>query len=114
MAKKKLEELRAWLRACDHPGAPRACVLVGPPGCGKSAALRLVARELGRGVREWRPPAPTLWEEHKHAAAPGVAYRSKLDDFEAFLFRAARYSPLGLVGVPSTATEGERETAPRE
>ena len=65
-------------------------------------------------MREWRPPAPTLWEEHKHAAAPGVAYRSKLDDFEAFLFRAARYSPLGLVGVPSTATEGERETAPRE
>ena len=114
MAKKKLEELRAWLRACDHPGAPRACVLVGPPGCGKSAALRLVARELGRGVREWRPPAPTLWEEHKHAAAPGVAYRSKLDDFEAFLFRASRYSPLGLVGVPSTATEGEGETAPRD
>ena len=36
-------------------------LLVGPPGSGKSAALRLVARESSRGVHEWCAPVPTLW-----------------------------------------------------
>ena len=70
--------------------------MVGPSGCGKTAAVRLVAAEAGRDVHEWRPPVPTLWDEFKHANAPGVSYSSKVDDFAAFVQRASRYAPLGL------------------
>jgi cell cycle checkpoint protein len=94
VAKKKLDSLRDWLKGCDTPcnGTPRVVLLVGPPGSGKSAALRLVAAEAGRGVHEWCAPTPTLWSEFKHANAPGVAYSSKVDDFAAFVTRA-RASP---------------------
>ena len=58
VAKKKLDALREWLRACDRPGAPRVVLVVGPSGCGKTAAVRLVAAEAGRDVHEWRPRSP--------------------------------------------------------
>jgi dephospho-CoA kinase len=35
----------------------------GPPGCGKSTAVRVLACELGYELVEWTPPAPTLWSE---------------------------------------------------
>ena len=110
VAKKKLDVLREWLAGWDAPrrdlASPRVLLVVGPPGSGKSAAIRFVAREFGRGVHEWRAPVPTLWEEHKHAhggpdwgtdayTAPG--YSSKLDDFAAFVQRASRYAPLTCV-----------------
>ena len=109
VAKKKLDVLREWLAGWDAPRrdpvSPRVLLLVGPPGSGKSAAVRFVAREFGRGVHEWRAPVPTLWDEHKHANAfaDGVAgslapaYSSKLDDFAAFVQRASRYAPLACV-----------------
>ena len=108
VAKKKLDALREWLRACDRPGAPRVVLVVGPSGCGKTAAVRLVAAEAGRDVHEWRPPVPTLWDEFKHANAPGVAYSSKVDDFAAFVQRASRYSPLGLAPVATAETDDGR------
>ena len=78
VAKKKLDVLREWLAGWDaprrDPARSRVLLIVGPPGSGKSAAVRFVAR-AGRGVHEWRAPVPTLWDEHKHANAfaDGVA-----------------------------------------
>ena len=110
VAKKKLDVLREWFAGWDAPRrlstTPRVLLVVGPPGSGKSAAIRLVAREFRRGVHEWRAPVPTLWEEHKHAhggadwgtnASAAPAYSSKLDDFAAFVQRASRYAPLTCV-----------------
>lgn len=40
----------------------------GPPGCGKSAVLGVLARELGFELCEWRAPVPTLWDDHLYQA----------------------------------------------
>ena len=128
VAKKKLDVLREWFAGWDAPRrlstTPRVLLVVGPPGSGKSAAIRLVAREFRRGVHEWRAPVPTLWEEHKHAhggadwgtnASAAPAYSSKLDDFAAFVQRASRYAPLAVRSVarssaplPATASTTNR------
>ena len=58
------------------PASPRVLLIVGPPGSGKGAAVRFVAREFGRAsCTSERAPVPTLWDEHKHANAfaDGVA-----------------------------------------
>ena len=121
VAKKKLDVLREWLAGWDaprrDPKSPRVLLVVGPPGSGKSAAIRFAAREFGRDVHEWRAPVPTLWEEHRHAhggadgrttnATTAPAYASKLDDFAAFVQRASRYAPLACVagaGAPSSSS----------
>jgi len=118
VAKKKLDTLRAWLRAWEvppmastteeSPNAPKVLLLVGPPGCGKSAAVKLIANEQGREILEWKPPVPTLWEEHKHLshnhnAGTGGNYMSKLDDFAAFVQRASLYAPLAFA--PSASAD---------
>ena len=129
VAKKKLDVLREWLAGWDaprrDPKSPRVLLVVGPPGSGKSAAIRFVANEFGRDVHEWRAPVPTLWEEHRHAHggadgrtknAPGSApaYASKLDDFAAFVQRASRYAPLACVAAAGagarTGDKKEHET----
>ena len=57
--KKKVEEVRHWLEKTDAslqlglPPTPRMLVVTGPPGCGKSTTLRVLARELGFEVCEW-------------------------------------------------------------
>jgi cell cycle checkpoint protein len=100
--RKKVEEVRAWLaaQAASLAGAApaprsRALVVAGPPGCGKSAAVAALAAEAGFAVAEWRPPAPTLWEEaaYAHGGAAGwdagaARYTSKLNAFEEFALRA--------------------------
>jgi len=39
-------------------------LLAGPPGCGKSTAVRVIAAGMGYDVTEWEAPVPTLWSEH--------------------------------------------------
>jgi hypothetical protein len=73
---KKVAEVRTWLEHCAETrarraagvGYPRPLVLVvtGPPGCGKSTAVRVLARALGFDVAEWAPPVPTLWSESQY------------------------------------------------
>ena len=121
VAKKKLDVLREWLKAweVEQPSAgggnanyksvnPRkVLLLVGPPGSGKSAAVRFIVSEAKRKVHEWHAPVPTLWEEHKHLNNSGFTnsgkYMSKLDDFAAFVQCASRYAPLNFTQSFSTS-----------
>eukprot|EP00887_Chlorella_sp_A99_P000359 scaffold13.g359.t1 len=90
--KKKVEEVRQWLEGqratLGQPGVPRALVMSGPPGCGKSAVLGALAGALGFEHCEWQPPTPTLFYEFQYTRSAGLPYTSKLDSFEEFVLRS--------------------------
>ena len=44
----------------------------GPCGCGKTAVLGVLARELGFELCEWRAPVPVLWNDHLYQARPAI------------------------------------------
>ena len=60
----------------------------GPPGCGKSVVLRVLAACLGFELCEWQPPVPTLFHEYQYQRSAGLGYSSKLDAFDEFVLRA--------------------------
>lgn len=78
--KKKIDAVKQWLqtnRANLKEGrqvsewhakrnsiiaqAPRLLVLSGPPGCGKTAMLKVLTHELGFRVLEWLNPVHLSW-----------------------------------------------------
>eukprot|EP00955_Chlamydomonas_euryale_P078510 363169-Chlamydomonas_euryale.AAC.3 len=114
--KRKLAEVHDWMEAqlpANHRRSYcRLMVVTGPPGCGKTCTVRVVAGELGFDVVEWTPPAPTLWTEHRYQAADalGTSYVSKLDEFDAFVARA-KFPALVLAGPPPAASAGAAASA---
>ena len=78
--------MRDWLKRADVslqlglPPTPRLLVLSGPPGAGKSAVLRVLAEELGRGVRmagSAREPRALSWDDADGAAAAASVRRRR-------------------------------------
>lgn len=49
-------------------GCNYVVINAGPPGCGKSTAMHVLAKKMGFDVCEWQPPVPTLWDEHRYHA----------------------------------------------
>jgi cell cycle checkpoint protein len=103
--KKKADEVRAWLahqrsvagRAASAAGVSRVLLVTGPPGCGKSATVAVLAAAAGFEVSEWRTPTPTLWDEVQYQREGGGQYQrgqdrpqyhSKMDAFDEFVLRA--------------------------
>lgn len=61
MAPVTVNKIRKWLKQAvstteASPSSPRALLLTGPPGAGKSAAVRTVTNELGCELCEWQAP----------------------------------------------------------
>jgi hypothetical protein len=102
-----------WQGGRPHgPAAPRrqACglaVLVGPAGCGKSAAVRALAGQLGFQLLEWTPPPHLAWAELQYQVGwPGRAGRLGCH-VEAWAVDGARGK-----GAPETGQEcGRNELA---
>ncbi|XP_063819970.1 cell cycle checkpoint protein RAD17 [Pseudophryne corroboree] len=103
--KKKVEEVETWLRA--HAGQKQngsILLLTGPPGCGKSTTILVLAKELGIEVQEWINP---LMQEFKQDE-PDVFCRdmgfqpytsqSQSALFQDFLLRANKYNRLQMLG----------------
>jgi len=102
---KKLEVLREWFLSAG--ASRRALCAVGPPGCGKASAIRVLAREQGYDVHEWTPPTPTLWHEHAHVSSSFTEfeYTSKVDEFVGFVARATKYAPLSFLNSRGSTTK---------
>lgn len=87
--KKKVAEVREWLEeqrgSLGRPGVPRLLVVTGPPGCGKSTVLTLLARGLGFDVSEWRAPNAVQWEPEEHSTWLLCQGRGPLRDQHACL-----------------------------
>ncbi|NXO13805.1 RAD17 protein, partial [Oriolus oriolus] len=58
--KKKIEEVETWLKTHIFQRQPKqggsVLLLTGPPGCGKTATLQILAKDLGIQVQEWTNP----------------------------------------------------------
>ncbi|XP_038982256.1 cell cycle checkpoint protein RAD17-like isoform X1 [Phoenix dactylifera] len=96
--KKKAEEVKKWME--ERVKTPQegfgncALVITGQAGVGKSAAVRVIASQLGAELCEWMTPTPTLWQEYIHNTNSEIRYMSKLDEFENFVEKIRKYSLL--------------------
>ena len=103
---RKVQDVRTWLAAALEGigGEQRVLLMTGPTGCGKTAVLRMLARELRAEVAEWINPVQLqqhtfdpLFSESimrtfkarasRAASAPVIAPQD-------FLLRAERYPTL--------------------
>ncbi|KAM4709532.1 cell cycle checkpoint protein RAD17 isoform 2-T2 [Discoglossus pictus] len=105
--KKKIEEVETWLKSHVGQGTQKqggsVLLLSGPPGCGKSATIQVLAKEIGIQIQEWINP---LMQEYKPDEHPVVFDRefgfqpsqSQSALFQDFLLRANKYNKLQMLG----------------
>lgn len=86
VAPKKLQEIRDFLEESSRGCHRKLLVLVGSPGIGKSATVRVLAKELHLSVKSWNESY--LPREHGGAAARSMfslEQTSPIDSFQEFL-----------------------------
>lgn len=91
---KKIEEVREWIKKWES-NKNKGCVLLltGPPGSGKTATVRLIAKELDLDVSEWIVPLDIDLKVNNKLEDDNVnTYaESQLNKFSDFLYRSSRY-----------------------
>lgn len=103
--KKKIQELSEWLNLSAWPlstaansvhARKRLLFLCGPPGSGKSTAVRCIARQMGLGVKEWddNTSAGKLSYERMLQEQFWTHQTSGADDFMDFITRSISYAAL--------------------
>ncbi|NXT60120.1 RAD17 protein, partial [Chaetops frenatus] len=110
--KKKIEEVETWLKAHIFQRQPKQggsiLLLTGPPGCGKTATLQILARDLGLQVQEWTNPLSLdltkedlrnmFGHDSNFHTFPSQAQAALFQDF---LLRANKYNKLQMLGESS-------------
>ncbi|NXB37690.1 RAD17 protein, partial [Eulacestoma nigropectus] len=110
--KKKIEEVETWLKTHVFQRQPKqsgsVLVLTGPPGCGKTATLQILARDLGLQVQEWTNPLSLDFtkedlrnmfdHDSNFHTFPSQAQAALFQDF---LLRANKYNKLQMLGESS-------------
>lgn len=81
----KVDSIRNWLKFC-RPNKSSILLITGPPGCGKTACVRVVAEELGFELHEWLSPMDDEYSKEN--------YQSQKDKFFEYLFKTSRYQSL--------------------
>ncbi|XP_006871054.1 PREDICTED: cell cycle checkpoint protein RAD17 [Chrysochloris asiatica] len=107
--KKKIEEVETWLKAQVLERQPKQggsiLLITGPPGCGKTATLKILSKEHGIQVQEWiNPVLPDFRkDDFKELLNPESSlhiypYQSQMAVFKEFLLRATKYNKLQMLG----------------
>ncbi|KAM4638637.1 cell cycle checkpoint protein RAD17-like isoform 2-T2 [Amazona ochrocephala] len=110
--KKKIEEVEAWLKIHILQRQPKqggsVLLLSGPPGCGKTATIQILAKDLGVQVQEWINPTSLdftkedlrnmFGHDSNFHAFPS---QSQAAVFQDFLLRANKYNKLQMLGESS-------------
>ncbi|XP_019387838.1 PREDICTED: cell cycle checkpoint protein RAD17 isoform X1 [Crocodylus porosus] len=113
--KKKVEEVETWLKSQIFERQPKqggsVLLLTGPPGCGKTATVQILVRDLGIQVHEWINPISLDFtkEDFKESFNQESSFRilpsqAQATLFQDFLLRANKYIRLQMLG-ESTETD---------
>uniref|UniRef100_A0A8C3G070 Cell cycle checkpoint protein RAD17 n=1 Tax=Chrysemys picta bellii TaxID=8478 RepID=A0A8C3G070_CHRPI len=114
--KKKIEEVESWLKAQIFQRQPKqggsVLVLTGPPGCGKSATIQILAKEHHVQVQEWTNPISLDFrkEDFKDAFNYESSFQmlpsqAQTALFQDFLLRANKYNKLQMLGESTEADD---------
>lgn len=96
--KKKVQEVESWLvESMAGMKGRRFLLLTGPAGCGKSATVRVLAKEAGLNFVEWINPTTAnnssfLDQENTWIPGDSVRSASQTSLFWDFLIRASKYN----------------------
>lgn len=86
LSKKRLEPLQQWFQAVEVSSKKnRVLLLLGPDGCGKTAAVKVLAKEKQMEIVEWSEPDYI-------PGVDGYTPQFDLNNLKTFLCRAGRYS----------------------
>ena len=85
--KKQINELHTFLNYCLSHSAPSILHLAGPPGCGKTTALRVLGRELRMDVVEWKAPTIIKSNYDTEEEKPRIFPDGQLKTFKRFLIQ---------------------------
>lgn len=99
---RKANEIRAWLNNAFKFMGPRFLILGGPPGCGKSSALRAICSEMDCDLLTWQAPA----------CIKGSISAALLDDLESFVV-GTRYPGFRVYDADLTTSTSEVEPSLR-
>lgn len=90
---KKVSEVKVWLEFNLKSKRPGILLLLGPPGSGKTATIKVLAQEVNCYVQEWSNPLENI--EYSGDQRSEVPYISQSKSFNNFMIRANKYLSLG-------------------
>ncbi|NXL85129.1 RAD17 protein, partial [Alectura lathami] len=110
--KKKIEEVETWLRTHIFQRQPKqggsVLLLTGPPGCGKTATVQILAKDLNVQVQEWTNPVSLDFTKEDLGSMSGhdsnfhmFPSQAQAALFQDFLLRANKYNKLQMLGESS-------------
>eukprot|EP00049_Salpingoeca_infusionum_P007508 m.122288 g.122288 ORF g.122288 m.122288 type:complete len:576 (+) comp13727_c1_seq2:261-1988(+) len=112
---KKVAEVRRWVEAAIDPEKakhqPRALLMVGPPGCGKTTTLQLICKELQCQIVEWVNPVSYSSIDLERGYE---TFDSQTSQFEAFLIRGSRYRTLNFLAGSAAPTQSQQRHCARQ
>lgn len=92
---KKLIEVDNWFNAIKEKriGTSAPILLItGPSGAGKTAAIKVLAREFNYVISEWVTPVDIEHIRHDRNDNENIMFsESQVDKFSRFLFQSSRY-----------------------
>ncbi|KAH7479555.1 Cell cycle checkpoint protein RAD17 [Phytophthora ramorum] len=118
--RKKVQEISEWLQSNASPSGggafhqKRLLFLCGPPGSGKSTAVRCIARQLGLLLKEWEDnsAAGKLNYERMLREDFWTPQVSGVDDFSDFIHRSSTYAALPIATSRYTPSAGRKRRLP--